>query len=170
MAAALELERLYDAHAPALFGFLSNLTRCPDDTRDLLQDLFFKLAQQPELLKGVRQERTFLLRMARNAALDLARRRQTRLNTSDHLAADGVALFAPTPDPDERSFRAALSAALGDLPSDQREIVHLKLWEDLTFDQIAQLLDIPLNTAASRYRYGLEKLRARLQPVYDEIK
>ena len=49
-------------------------------------------------------------------------------------------------------------------------VVHLKLWEGLTFEQIAIALDIPLNTAASRYRYGLDKLRARLRPLYDEIK
>jgi RNA polymerase sigma-70 factor (ECF subfamily) len=56
------------------------------------------------------------------------------------------------------------------LPAEQREVVHLKLWEGLTFDQIAQLLDIPANTAASRYRYGLDKLRECLRPLYDEVK
>lgn len=49
-------------------------------------------------------------------------------------------------------------------------MVHLKLWEDLTFDQIAAALDVPLHTAASRYRYGLAKLRARLQPLYEGIR
>jgi len=49
-------------------------------------------------------------------------------------------------------------------------VVHLKLWEYLTFEHIAELLDIPPNTAASRYRYGLDKLRERLRPLYDEIK
>jgi RNA polymerase sigma-70 factor (ECF subfamily) len=48
--------------------------------------------------------------------------------------------------------------------------VHLKLWEHLTFEQIAEALEIPANTAASRYRYGLDKLRERLRPLYDEIK
>jgi RNA polymerase sigma-70 factor (ECF subfamily) len=49
-------------------------------------------------------------------------------------------------------------------------VVHLKLWEGLTFEQIAGALDIPLNTAASRYRYGLDKLRGRLRPLYEELK
>ena len=79
-------------------------------------------------------------------------------------------LFAPASEPDERAFREALAAALGEIPSDQRAVVHLKLWEGLTFDQIADLLGIPLNTAASRYRYGLDKLRDRLRPLYDEIR
>jgi RNA polymerase sigma-70 factor (ECF subfamily) len=49
-------------------------------------------------------------------------------------------------------------------------VVHLKLWEHQTFEEIAQILDIPPNTAASRYRYGLDKLRLRLRPLYEEIK
>ena len=55
-------------------------------------------------------------------------------------------------------------------PIDQRAVVHLKLWSGLTFDAIAEMLEIPLNTAASRYRYGLDKLRERLRPLYEEIK
>jgi len=49
-------------------------------------------------------------------------------------------------------------------------VVHLKLWENLTFEAIAETLEIPPNTAASRYRYGLDKLRERLRPIYDEIR
>ena len=45
------------------------------------------------------------------------------------------------------------------MPEKNREVVMLKIWSELTFAQIADTLDIPLNTAASRYRYGLEMLR-----------
>ena len=62
--AQTDFERLYDEHAQAVFAFLLNLTRHEADTRDLLQELFVKLAKQPELLEGVRDERAFLLRMA----------------------------------------------------------------------------------------------------------
>ena len=79
-------------------------------------------------------------------------------------------LFAPANDPDEQTFRAELAGALAELPADQRAVVHLKLWEGLTFEQIAAALDIPPNTAASRYRYGLDKLRERLRPLYEEMK
>ncbi len=86
------------------------------------------------------------------------------------IAAGSLDLFAAAPEPDEPAFREALSGALGELPPEQRVVVHLKLWEGLTFEQIAELLRVPLNTAASRYRYGLDKLRQRLRPLYDEIK
>ena len=49
-------------------------------------------------------------------------------------------------------------------------MAHLKLWDGLTFEQIAAALDIPPNTAASRYRYALDKLRERLRPLYEELR
>jgi len=56
------------------------------------------------------------------------------------------------------------------LPPEQRAVVHLKLWEEMTFEQIAATLDIPANTAASRYRYAIDKLRHRLRPLYEEMR
>ena len=168
--AQADIEQLYDEHAQALFAFLLNLTRHEADTRDLLQELFVKLANRPELLADVRDERAFLLRLAHNLAIDLIRRRGTREKHCEQLANEPAPIFAPASEPDESAFREALSSALGEIPSDQRAVVHLKLWEGLTFEQIAELLGIPLNTAASRYRYGLDKLRERLRPLYDEIR
>jgi len=165
-----DLERLYDEHAPALFAFLLNFTRDEDDTRDVLQEIFVKLARQTDLLHAAREERPFLLRLAHNAAIDLMRRRGTRSKHHEQFGAEMVELFACTSDPDERAFRAALSEALAELPPEQRSVLHLKLWAGQTFEEIATTLAIPLNTAASRYRYGLDKLRTRLRPLYDEIK
>jgi RNA polymerase sigma-70 factor, ECF subfamily len=170
MPADLDFERLYDNHAQALFAFLLNLTRDEHDTRDVLQEVFIKLARQPGLLGGVRDERAFLIRLAHNAAIDLIRRRGTREKHHEQFGAEAVSPFATTTDPDEQSFRVALVEALGELPADQRAVVHLKLWEELTLEQIASALEIPPNTAASRYRYGLDKLRDCLRPLYDEIK
>ena len=165
-----EMERLYDEHAQALFAFLLNFTRDEDDTRDMLQEVFVKLARQPDLLRAAREERAFLIRLAHNAAIDLMRRRSTRAKNHERFGAEETSPFAATSDPDETAFREELSAALGELPPDQRAVVHLKLWDGLTFEQIADTLEIPLNTAASRYRYALDKLRDRLRPIYEEIK
>ena len=165
-----ELERLYDGHARLLYAFLLNLTRNEADTRDLLQDVFVKLARHPESLANVRDERAFLIRLAHNAAIDLMRRGGTRERARESFAAEAIPLFAPARDPDTETFRAELSRALAELPPEQRAVVHLKLWAGLTFEQIAGALDIPLNTAASRYRYGLDKLRGRLRPLYEEMK
>ncbi len=170
MAPPLDFERLYNKHAQALFSFLIQFTRNEDDAKDLLQDVFLKVARNPRVLSGVRDERAFLLRLANNQAIDLIRRRATREKTQDQLAEAVMDFFAPSAKPDEHAFRQALASALGELPDEQRAVVHLKLWERLTFEQIAEVLQIPLNTAASRYRYGLDKLREQLRPVYDEIR
>jgi RNA polymerase sigma-70 factor (ECF subfamily) len=164
------LARLYEDHAQALFAFLLNFTRNETDTKDLLQEVFCKLARQPRLLDDARDERAFLIRLAHNLAIDLMRRRGARERTHEKLAAESVAIFASAADPDEAAFRVTLSEALGELPAEQRAVVHLKLWEGLTFESIAEALDLSPNTAASRYRYGIDKLRDRLRPLYEEIK
>jgi RNA polymerase sigma-70 factor, ECF subfamily len=166
----LDLERLYDAHAQAIFAFVLNLTRSETETRDVLQEVFVKLASRPELLREVRDERGFLLRLAHNLALDLMRRRSSREKRDDRFAAETDLIFEPSHDVDERSFREALSEGLAILPVEQRAVAHLKLWEGLTFEVIADMLGISPNTAASRYRYAIDKLRERLRPLYDEIK
>jgi RNA polymerase sigma-70 factor (ECF subfamily) len=170
MPAIAELERWYDDHSQALFSFLLNFTRNEADTRDLLQELFIRVAQRPGLLEGVRDVRAFLLRLSHNLAIDLIRRRGTRHSYQERWSGEVLPLFAPTAEPDARAFREAVATAMGELPSEQRAIIHLKLWEGMTFEQIADLLQISSNTAASRYRYGLDKLRHRLRPLYDEIK
>ena len=168
MSPSVELERLYDEHAQALYAFLLHLTRSEPDTHDLLQDLFVKLARHPNLLNDIRNERAFLLQMAHHAAIDLSRRRQTRAQHYDELEAELATAIAPAADPDEQVFREVLSDALAELPPDQRAVVHLQLWEGLTFEEIAEALGVSPNTAASRYRYGIDKLRERLRPLYDE--
>lgn len=165
-----EIEQLYDEHAQPLFAFLLNFTRDEDDTRDVLQEIFVKLVRQPELLRAARDQRAFLIRLAHNAAIDLMRRRATRDKHHERFGAETISMFAASTDLDEAAFRHELSAALGELPPDQRAVVHLKLWAGLTFEQIAEALEIPPNTAASRYRYGLDKLRSRLRPIYEEIR
>jgi RNA polymerase sigma-70 factor (ECF subfamily) len=170
MPATPDLERIYDEHAQALFAFLLNFTRDENDTRDVLQEIFTRIARQPGLLGGARDERAFLIRLAHNAAIDFMRRRGTRQKYHDQFAEEELSIFAADENPDVAAFRESLSRALAELPEDQRAVVHLKLWENLTFDQIATALDLSLNTAASRYRYGIDKMRERLRPIYEEIK
>ena len=165
-----DLRRLYDEHAQSLFAFLLNLTRHELDARDLLQEIFVKLARNPGLLDGVRDKRAFLIRLAHNAAIDWIRRRGARERAKENFAAEKITVFAPASNPDEKLFREELTAALAELPEEQRAVLHLKLWEGLTFEEIADVLKISPNTAASRYRYGLDKLRDRMRPLYEEIK
>ncbi len=100
-----DLERLYDDHAPALYAFLLNFTRNEADTRDVLQEIFIKLARQPDLLNEVKDVRAFLIRLASNRAIDMTRRRGVRGKTKEQLSAEATAIFPPASDPYEESFR-----------------------------------------------------------------
>jgi RNA polymerase sigma-70 factor, ECF subfamily len=170
MPVSVNLEELYDAHAQAIFALLLNLTRNETDTRDLLQEVFARLAGNPGILEGVRHPRAFLLRLAHNLAVDLIRHRSVIERNAGEIRDETPVIFETAGTEDEAAFREALSSALGELPPEQRAVVHLKLWESLTFEEIAATLEIPLNTAASRYRYGIDKLRGRLRLLYDEIR
>jgi len=161
----LDLARLYDDHAPALFAFLLNVTRNEAETRDVMQELFARLAARPERFDGVRDERGFLLRLAHNLAIDQTRRRIAQANAIERAALEPIELFAHAPDPDAKAFQQTVASAMAELPEDQRAVVHLKIWEDLTFAEIAETLGISANTAASRYRYALDKLEGLLRPL-----
>lgn len=163
-----DLEHLYDAHAAGLFHYLHGFTRSETDAKDLLQDVFVKVAayQGNEV---VRQPKAFLFRVAHNLAIDWLRRQRSRTNADQQLALEPCDPHHTEGDPDQKAWASSVAAALTALPDEQRSVVELRLWEGFTFEQIAHAQGIPLNTAASRYRYALEKLRTRLRPIYEEL-
>lgn len=161
-----DLERIHDEHAVAMFRHGLVLLRDEGMVRDILQEVFLKLAGGRGTVCDDGKERAYLLRMVRHAAIDRMRREKVRREHATEASDD---LFERSPDPDREAFRLRIEGALANLPSEQREVVVLKLWEELTFGEIARICDIPPNTAASRYRYGIDKLRQLLRPVYEEL-
>jgi RNA polymerase sigma-70 factor (ECF subfamily) len=166
---APDLERAYTDHAASVFAFALTLTRAEGEARDVLQEVFVKLAAV-DAANPIRDLRSYLLRITHHCVIDRRRRDGARDRAVARMEAEGPAWFAPAPDADTTAFRTALGTALAALPADQRAVVHLKLWEGRSFADIATLLDLPANTAASRYRYGIGKLRAALLPLYEEIR
>jgi len=160
-----DLAEIYDAHGDAMIAFLRNLAHCESDVRDVTQEIFCRLARDPALLAKARNPRAFLLTMAYRMVVDMHRHAAVR----ERYAAGAVEIFAPAATPDETLFRESVAAAMRELPGEQRAVIHLKLWEALTFEEIAAALDLSPNTAASRYRYGIDKLRTLLRPVYEDI-
>lgn len=164
-----DLARLYDAHAAAVFALLMVWAGSEAEAKDLLQDVFVRLARSPESAEQIAEPRAFLVTVARRTFLDAARRRETRERSHARAASETPRLFEDAP-PDGGFCRAALEESLALLPPEQREAVFLHVWTGLTFREIAAALDVPLHTAASRCRYGLSKLRTLLQPLYNEIR
>lgn len=168
MPAAPTLPELYDAHAAGLFHYFTSFTGNEADAKDLLQELFIKLARQA-IPPDIANIRAWLLRLAHHHAIDWLRRHSVRRRAEEAVHAP-VELFAAHADPDQAELAKRLTAALVLLPLEQRSVAQLKLWDGLTFEEIAEVQGIPLNTAASRYRYALDKLRSELRPLYDELK
>ena len=166
---AKELERLYDAHASGLFHYLAGFTKTDGDARDLLQEIFIKLARTDLNEAAWQNERAFIYRLAHNLAIDWLRRSATRHRVMEQLGAEQGGHWHEDLDSDAPFFATHLLAAFAELPAEQRSVAQLKLWEGLTFEEIAAAQGIPLNTAASRYRYALDKLRNMLRPIYGEL-
>ena len=163
-----DLERLYDAHASGLFHYLVTFTKNEPDARDLLQEIFIKLTRSKD--EAVLQnEKSYVYRLAHNLAVDWLRRRKSRWNSENRLQQEVLKDHHKAPDPDAVLLARHLADALLTLPDEQRSLMQLKLWEGLTFEEIAEAQGIPLNTAASRYRYALAKLKTLLRPLYEEL-
>ena len=156
----------FELHGPRLLLCARQWTRSLADAEDVVQDAFVRFWRNQRGLGG--EPVALVLTSIRRAACDLARKESRRAAREERAEADGEreSLFEPLAEGDDR--RRAIEAALARLPAEQREVLVLKIWGELTFAQIAQQLGIPLNTAASRYRYALGALRQELTaPCHD---
>ena len=163
-----KLEVLYDAYSEGLYRYLLNFTKSESDAKDLLQELFVKLAIQNGDTE-IHYEKAFVYQVSHRLALDWLRRRSTRRKAEGTLSIETANDGQFMPDPDQAIIRKQFSEAMDALPPEQRSIAHLKLFDEMTFEEISLAQGIPLNTAASRYRYALKKLRTLLRPIYEEL-
>lgn len=158
----LDLTQLYDRFGEAMYRYLAVKLGSPDDAEDVLQEVFFRLAKHSFRLRFARNLRAFVFRVARNEA-NRCLRRKIRNEQAAELATAFAESFRQTyASPEERSDRV-IAEALAQVPESQREVIILKILEGLTFREIAAVNGESINTMASRYRYGIEKLRALLE-------
>jgi RNA polymerase sigma-70 factor (ECF subfamily) len=151
---------LYDRLAVRLFNTARTLTSAAD-AEDIVHDVFVELARSRQRLAGVIDLEAYVFTMLRHAVSRRRRRfaidrKAVGLLAAERLRAGGAGESPPRL-PDDQ-----LAAAVAALPAEQREVIALKIDGGLTFAEIAAVTHTSLNTAASRYRYALEKLRASL--------
>ncbi len=147
-----EVQDLYQQHGPALLAYATSLLPDRGMAEDVLHQVFLGLLGKSELPE---EARPYLFRAVRNRALN-ARRNSTRVTPLD----DRQWLVKP-----QGMMEAGLEVerALRELPPEQREVVIMRIWGEMTLAEVARILDVPANTVASRYRYALEKLRTALK-------
>ena len=141
--------RWYDTYGAALYRYAVLLLADAVAAEDVIQQVFAALMRQPPVLK---EEAHYLRRAVRNECYSHLRRRQRRAEVV-------LPLLEPVAERGRDDERLALEAALRELAPEQREVVHLHVFEGLTFQEIADATGESINTAASRYRYALARLR-----------
>jgi len=150
-----------ERHGPKLLLFARQKARGEAEAQDLVQDAVLECWQRcnhglPDL--------PMVFATIQRRAIDHARREDRRASRERMAGPD---LSQPWFDTgvEDREMSHLVQSALAQLPAEQRDVVVLKTWGRLTFAEIAAAQDIPANTAASRYRYGLAALRGLMQHV-----
>ena len=149
-------------HAPRLLLFARQQARCEADAQDLVQEAMVECWRRQA--DGAPPPLPAVFATIRLRAVDVARRQDRRANREAIAMLEAPQCWFDA-SLENRERNRLIEEAMLHLPQIYREVVTLKVWGELTFTEIAEALDIPANTAASRYRYGLAELRKRTQGV-----
>lgn len=151
---AQRLEETWLSLGDGLYSYVYSILKSSADTEDVLQNVFIRLARSFENDRSISNLRPYLYKMARNEAI----RQMEKLKK----------LPVPSEDLDSSSIEGSqllieeerdISQQLKSLPSEQSDVIILKLFHNLTFKEVAKITETTLKTVASRYRYGLQKLK-----------
>jgi RNA polymerase sigma-70 factor (ECF subfamily) len=169
MEASFDWKQTFNQVAPQLVLYARQLVSSKADAEDVVQMAFVRWWRRfPE---GDSAHIPLLYAAVRTIALDQRRSDTRRVNRE---AKSDIALpheDAPTfdPQPGQQEIAAIVEKALQDLPEQQREVVTLKLWGNLTFNEIAAMTNESINTIAGRYRYALQALHKKLAHLKEDL-
>ena len=181
LAERAKISEIVNEYRSRLTGFIRKRVQRLEDAEDILQDVFYQLAEAERLMKPIDELTSWLFTVARNRITDLYRKKKPELlpeNFSDTdfekagpLLNELLANDGETPESEfiRSLVMEELEAALADLPQEQREVFELTEFEGLPFKEIAELTGAPVNTLISRKRYAVLYLRERLSVLYDEL-
>lgn len=170
------LANLVDRYSRRVFGLLLRLTGDRDAAEDLLQETFLRVVRMIGEYEHVGRFEAWLFRIAANLARDRARKHGRRGPTASlddcpttpgPLVSDGPA-SDPSRELEQTEAGARLTTALEQLNDAEREIILLRYYSDLSFREIAELLEIPLGTALARAHRALKRLRDDLGAAAEE--
>ncbi|HET9361323.1 MAG TPA: sigma-70 family RNA polymerase sigma factor, partial [Vicinamibacterales bacterium] len=153
---AQTVAELYEAYGPRMYRYAVLLLADRAAAEDAIQEVFLQIARASDR-SGFDVTFAYLATTVRNTCYSALRRRRRRNEVGDPV------LERASPDATEEE-RMMIDQALKTLPAEQREVVYLKVFEGLTFQEIADRCDVSINTAGSRYRYAMQSLRRALSP------
>lgn len=166
-----------------LLKFIRSKVRSEEDAEDILQDVFYQLASNHGIVDTIENMAAWLFRVARNRIIDVYRKRKPEsIDTNAAYDADedetyffGLAKLSSdeNDEPDAQYERSmvweTLTEALNELPEEQRDVFILHELENKSFQDIAEITGVPINTLLSRKRYAVLHLRKRMQGLYDDF-
>lgn len=153
------LESIYDQYAECLFRYALALAGSAEDAEDAVQEVFARIAREVKRLRKIENLRAYLYTSTRNAAFSILRARKHRGELEESACVE----WQETPGIDSSAIAASIVCeAFPKLPADQREVLVLKIFDNMTFREIAETIGVPLNTVTARYRYGIDRLRRAL--------
>jgi RNA polymerase sigma-70 factor (ECF subfamily) len=159
---------LYDRHNRLLFGLILRILRDRSESEEVLQEVFVLVWTRAETYNvALGSPAAWLVRVARNRAIDRLRANNVRLRAVE---------WAPAPaaaeNPESRARlseqQRAVGRALDALPPDQRELIEQAYFLGLTQSELAERFKLPLGTVKTRIRTGMLALRQRLADVFIE--
>jgi RNA polymerase sigma-70 factor (ECF subfamily) len=150
-------------YAPRFLLFARQQARCEADAQDLAQEAIVASWQRgPD---GAPPLPALVFATIRRRAIDKARSADRRSRRESDAILDTAQVWFDG-EVESREQGQILQEAMNRLPKIYRDVVTLKVWGELTFAEIAVTLEIPANTAASRYRYGLIELRKWTKDIF----
>jgi RNA polymerase sigma-70 factor (ECF subfamily) len=152
--AAVEL--MWDRYANDLLTFLQSVLCSKHDAEDVLQMVFVRIVRKRHRLARACHLDAYVYKIARNEAYSFVSKRKRDKNTKK---IPETWLKVTESNRESSELAEQLQAALAQLPQQQREVIVMKIYRQKTFLEISGLLGLSRNTVASRYRYGIEKLR-----------
>lgn len=166
---------LVERHQDQVFGYLMGMVKNRAIAHDLFQETFLRVVEAMQDRRGSYTHKgqwlSWVMRIARNAAIDYIRKQKKWADVSNDEEDDGRSfwdtLSDDAPTADEKLHRAEQRAWLDEhieqLSPEQREVLLLRQETDLTFREIAELTDVSINTALGRMRYALKNLRRMME-------
>jgi RNA polymerase sigma-70 factor (ECF subfamily) len=168
------LGALYDRWQGIVHGVVARILRQPNDIEDIVEETFWQAWRQASRFDPARGAvQTWLLTIARSRALDRARairrRRESPIEGDDgEVVVQQVAPDDPGLDAEAAERRRVVTAALAQLPAEQREVLELGYYGGLSQSEIAERTGQPLGTVKTRMRLAMQKLRSQLQILRSE--
>ena len=145
-----------------MYRYLTVKLGSPDDAEDVLQEVFCRLVKYSFRLRLVHDLRAFAFHIARNEASRFLQHKIQGKQAVNPASDFAESLRRSYSGPDGLSEQA-VAAALARIPDEQREVIVLRIFEGLSFREIAAMNGQSINTVASRYRYGIGKMRALME-------